>query len=398
MKKNYLLFSFMALFMAVLTAINSGCSSDENIALDSKVENTPSELKADVDRVLGVLAEFDNDVNKTTRTRSASFNVKGFDKKTLNFDMSGIKTRVAADVPANTSVDVYTVTFEKNNKEGYSILTADDRLSKVYAYTEYGSFSDTITNKVLASIIKWIPTACKEDLENYYTSNRSGGITWWPFTVGPSIITHMDNIWPFNQYFGSYSGTSDRPEFKNHYSSNCVAVGMTLILSKFGPEGVLRNYDTSVEGLSRKFKWLAYESDPKGRKFYGYAGSTTYPPNTAKDYLDKAGFKYVYKDSSKGKLDDTELFNSMVVNEMPVLAYYVTSPLCWVMSGMKGDRDMKTGNLEVISQIYCNWCQNGKSDGWYTNWYRPSYGTFDRKAHRVLYFKDKSGTIHNPVP
>lgn len=389
MKRKFRM-STVVTIMTILTFCNYSCSSDNNFYSDTKIKTQEKTTNSQIDKILNTLTTYDNFINNTITTKSSHFNIIDYKKETLSLKSSITQTKGSSNtIPPDTSIDIYTVIFEKNAQEGYSILTLDTRLSKVYAYTEYGNLTDTIENKVLAEIFKVIPEICKMDLETFYTKPQTKGIPadYFPFRSGPTILSKMDTKWPYNKFFPFVSGTTDRPEFNNHYTSNTTAVALAQFLCRFTPQGNISVSTSPTEDdLARMFKFVAYESDPQGRVWAEYMDGLIYKPLQAIQYLEKAGFKFEFQRDNK-KADPEKIYDSLIRNGMPVIMYYNLVPLCWTISGISGEHYAEAKKLGIIQTLHCNWGLNGKSDGWYTNWYRPAHSSVDKKSNEIIYFK-----------
>lgn len=384
MKKKFKL--LQAVMLMTTLFIGYGCSS-KNDPIPIPQE---SQSSLDGNKVMQVLVNFAKNTNAETKSNINTFNIKELTKETLNFNLSSKQSRSADinEVPNKTSIDLYTVIFERNGSKGYSILTADDRLESVYAFTEYGELSDTIENKTLGEIIRLIPEMCKTDIENFYTQPMPRESIWDTRLrkIGPLITSKMDTKWPYNKLFPIVTGTTDRPEFNNHYTSNTTAVAIAQMLCVYGPKGVISISTPTEDELASKFRFVAYDSDPQGRHWAQYMDGVTYHLLSACKYFDKAGFKYEYKKAQK-HTDDKKVFNSLFKNGMPVIMENFVEPRTWIISGIECEYYVDSNELDLIRSLHCNWGLNGKSDGWYGNWLRPAHHSYNYTTNDILYFQ-----------
>lgn len=159
---------------AILSFVLFGCTEpemSENVVIQNsgytKVEQEAIQL----------VKSFKSKQDSQTKSITFDEDIKILDIKsnTYTIDESNItKLKSASGVTdsINPVFELYTISFEKEGKRGFSIVAPDERLSSVYAYTENGSILDTTFNIGLAITLQNIPEAAKAHLNYYYLPSK----------------------------------------------------------------------------------------------------------------------------------------------------------------------------------------------------------------------------------
>lgn len=122
-------------------------------------------------KAIEALNQFREDITQSTQTRSLpQIDIKSINRKIYTISLSDNDKK-------QDSIDIYTIIFEKEGQSGYAILSPDERVGRMYAYTEKGQLNDTINNKALASYFNGISDICKDDLLSYKKQERTNNIT-----------------------------------------------------------------------------------------------------------------------------------------------------------------------------------------------------------------------------
>ena len=159
--------------------------------------------------------------------------VNSWKKTTYTFPVAAnpvIKT-LSSDAPDSTNVDLYFVTFNKGNHEGYSIACSDDRINRIYAYTEAGHISDTTNNMALARIIELIPNIVKQDLQKYYSSESLTKAASTYINYGPYLRTLWYQGPPFNNLLPLCN--KGKEWLKGHVPAGCVAIATAQVIAYY---------------------------------------------------------------------------------------------------------------------------------------------------------------------
>ena len=108
--------------------------------------------------VLNMLYNFSNEgIISTKSINNTSLVIISIDSQKYDFRFEPIKIQTRSSVIDREEVVLYTVNFKKGNKNGFSIISSDERCQYVYAYTENGSIKDTSIVKPLKKVIDNIP-------------------------------------------------------------------------------------------------------------------------------------------------------------------------------------------------------------------------------------------------
>jgi hypothetical protein len=127
------------------------------------------------------------------------------------------------------NVPVFHYTLTTGDEEGYALVVADSRISKVIAYVEKGSLADTSFIEPLRLYVRSIPEFITHNLVDYYEGNTQTVI---PVTKTESVITYycfLPTVWsqeyPYNSQCPIVSGCTGRS------SAGCVAIAIAQILA-----------------------------------------------------------------------------------------------------------------------------------------------------------------------
>jgi len=141
----------------------------------------------------------------------------------------GNQLKSSSGMPAS-SVNVCTVRFVKNEKRGFAIVSDDERLQKVYVYSESGLLSDTAFNIGLAESIEEVRSVIESDIRDYYSSKLRGR-TSSTMTVGPLLKTEWNQGFPYNKRM-----PKGCPQYGNHKPAGCVAIALAQVIAYINPK------------------------------------------------------------------------------------------------------------------------------------------------------------------
>ncbi|MDR2955924.1 MAG: Spi family protease inhibitor [Prevotella sp.] len=166
MKKNHFLFISLLILLSFIS-----CSNDyEEKTIDNKENIINQDELETAFNAIKEFSELDNNMG-TKSFPNKDMIIKDIQVSKLDVDISkNIKTKSSASIPDNTDINIYTISFNIGENQGFAMATGDERLTRVYAYTASGSIEDTIYNKGLAMTLAQIPYICEEDLLLSYDS------------------------------------------------------------------------------------------------------------------------------------------------------------------------------------------------------------------------------------
>ena len=149
MKKGFL----FSIFFLLLTAFVCSCSDDQSATLQS-------DSNAGIKQMLD---NFYESPNGSTRSTVANIQIDGIERQT--YEMQGdtaikvnaqTRTRAAQNEASNT-FDLAYVSFHIGEEKGFSLLSDDERLNRVFFFTPNGCVADTANIPALKEYLDNIP-------------------------------------------------------------------------------------------------------------------------------------------------------------------------------------------------------------------------------------------------
>jgi hypothetical protein len=232
-------FYFMMVFVC-FTIIS--CTNEQ-----TEEQELVSNFSNDHSPVLNLINDFRESHSFSPSTRSindkSELNIQNITTKTYTFE---IDEKIAASSrflmsskdskKKNTlEVSVYTVEFEKNGREGFSIATDDERIKRVYAYTESGKLSDTIYNIGLRAVLNDIKLVCEQDLMQYYEEDEivTKGFLFSHLVIPPITGLQWGQDAPFNQLAPSCSNVYE--SYVGRAPAGCTPVAISQAVAYLCP-------------------------------------------------------------------------------------------------------------------------------------------------------------------
>lgn len=376
-RKNIL----MVFVFALLVGLGS-CENDE-FAVDSfSSENGKEGLE--VENVVNSIKSFAEENAISSKSFQTELEIKEI--KVCNYpiqlleEINEVKLSATSDIPDTTSINLYTVIFEKNGRRGFSLATGDSRLSQIYAYTENSSLSDTLYNLGLASALAQIPYVVQHDLIEFYTIGR---ITTpvdeeVNLNIGPLLKTQWGQGYPYNLACPIVTPCNERAP------AGCTAIAIAQVVTyldiprsryqgtfnykAFNYQKVVpANYEAMVAKL------IKFIGD-KVQMTYGCKGSGAWP-KTFRPTLDSWGVYYSYAEDAN--VDISHLVKNLVKGYPHITSGSQKTgekgAHTWVWDGVRGKfRHQSDGRGTITytpigSILYsCNWGWDGAADGWYS--------------------------------
>lgn len=379
---------------ALLSAIICSCSNE----MESSISGQKTE-------------KFDNNSNKAisivnnySKGLSPSLTKSGSDLKIIGTKYEGYKLKVeeiedtpimrtrSADVPDSVEVNLYTVEFMKDDKLGFAIVSSDENIERVYAYTENGSVSDTAKIPALAYTLNNIKYICRDDIVKSVL-----GLNVNYTKVSPRMSTEVcfpqlhskANTYPFNKYFPK-SDCAWNTEYQGYMSSHWTALVIATCADYM--DNNCRT-QSDVDGFAKKFYEVASRV-PGNINCYPYPHGTSadFPLTNLKIYL---GTNYANRWELETKVTRINVNKtiSTIQNSMPVAVWTssaVYAQMTWLFNGGHFIIGANDGNH--ISDLYCLWGQAGDCDGWYVNYYQPTNNSYPyteegKGLKQFMYFK-----------
>ena len=390
------------LFTSLFFIYFISCSQDGDNNIIENGDNT--ELPANSEKVIGMLNDFRSLVNdEPTKSLKTSPNILSIDVKKINIDLSleGQSLGLTKSGNENQEVEMYTLLFEEGESKGYFIACPDDRIQKVYAYTEHGELSDTLYNIGLRFALNDIKDICKDDLVNYYveenTSKTKAARPTSKITTGNLLPIAWDQISPYN---GQAPLGCNNDAYKGRSAAGCGAISVAQALVYYGKNGTrTKASPPSIAGLVRTdFNYSSLGSQEKittsssstlqnevarfvntvgvlHKTIYRCAsagGSSTQLTDAELVFKDFGGSNWNTSSSGylkyvEGALDQCKVYGLFMSNNIMLSRGYSSSVggHVWVYSGMNFTRYNDDWSMKSVDQLYANWGWGGNSNGYF---------------------------------
>lgn len=316
-----------------------------------------------------------------------SITIKSSSVQTYSYKLGGVKTKSSGqEIPDSASINIFTFVIEKDGSEGFAIASGDERISRVYAYTENGQLSDTSYIGGLAYTLSMFPYIYEQELTEYYTNDNittKAASQTYLINIGPNVITKWGQKSPYNLRCPAGSTCTNT-------LVGCGGIAAAQALAYLNPAKIMSGVDYSLINSSPSPSEVNQEDMAALLCFnvaygigttFGCSGSSI--PNIKKtnSYLGSFNINTEY---NEGNLKINNCINSIALNGITIASGVQKkgdkTGHVWLYDGVKGNFNLtgdtsrpyeKTENWPIF---HCNWGWEGKSDGWYLSgyWESPS--------------------------
>lgn len=271
----------------------------------------------------------------------------------------------------STSVDLFLVNFHNpDGTPGYSIVSGDDRINKVYLYSR-GQIADTAKIYPLACVVKAIPSVLEKDLNNFYQNpidkkNSRSLIT----NYGPLISTHWDQDYPYNSQCPRFSENDKDFYLKGRAPAGCATIAAAQVVvyySKF-TSGIINSgkryvYDfmrlksnakvdkNNAEMVFQVGQLCKELGEGIGVKWSADKGDLADPRKISKYLSDVQG--YSIETWNDKNVDINKMANNIMRGNPHITAGMRKKPRSghvWIWDGVKIDIVNS-----VVTMVHCNW-------------------------------------------
>ncbi|MDR1624276.1 MAG: C10 family peptidase [Tannerellaceae bacterium] len=389
MKKKQLLLSMLCVGLAYFIS----CTQE----IDVKNELSPESVNNDP--VIEMIQAFADEVSENqATTRSAGANpskltVRDVKTETLVFNIAGeagkLRTKASEDLSA-VSVQLKTVTFSQNGKQGFSIASDDERLNMIYAFTESGSLADTVYNVGLSIALDRINEACRRGLIDYYKNEDmpKTKATISHLVVNNLIPTAWNQTAPYNLNAPAITCTELGKLYAGRAAAGCTAIAVAQAVAYLCPPTLSSTYNlpflrqttfvdgaTTGTGVSNVASFVRYIGDCVGSS---YGCSTGARIRNIRDEFATWGISYHFDEDENVNLGRTAKYLN---HGLPTITRgerkSPRSGHAWLWTGIRCDHTgtKADGDFKVIAntvQLYCNWGWGPNSaNGWFANYEQP---------------------------
>lgn len=346
-------------FIILMVAVFALSSCDNESEFSETQTNVPESIRAIID-------DFRTDINVGSRSNS-DFKVLSVDTKYYKIDSDTV-VEILQTRSTDSIFDISTVRIKANDKEGFAVLSSDERLNKIFFYTDNGTISDTVNIPPLKEYIDLIPSFAADEITGTVSSTETRGTTTQNIDISPIVRFEWGQDEPYNK-LAPACGCKKCQESGGHRPIGCVATATAQTLAtidRFKPT----HYgcrDINFATLPATTNLMKKASESKKLQvahfFYEVAlgcqikfgcGSSSSHVKAAYHYLTDIGFtcKYV-----KGPIDCQQLIQELQKGYPHIMGGHGSDGgHCWVVDGI---RITSTG-----TSFSCNWGWNGDCNGW----------------------------------
>lgn len=377
---NYISNKNSILFFTLFSLFFIGCSKEDDYFFISH----SSKEDAQLEKVFNMVKDYHRDLS-TKSINEPEIVVTSYEKKTYVYPISKeINMLSENEDNDSTQVDLYYITFNKGQNRGYAFVSGDERINRVYAYTESGDISDTTYIYPLACSIKAIPYTLEKDLQRHYSNASSKVGTYCSY--GPLISTTWGQTAPYNMYAPEFNWTSEAENiaYERRHAAGCVNVATAQVIAYYEKfKGTMignRNIDfktlkansiiTTTSSQAQIVGNFFREIISKNNSVFNSDGTTGAKLDATYTYLKGMGYSCNY--SKDVNVNINTLFNNIKRGNPHITGGCRNKPKrsghCWIWDGIKG---YLNGSSFTVESIHCNWGWGGSSDGWFVNYEQP---------------------------
>ena len=240
-------------FLIFCAIIVFGCAKEEPLAPerakdDARLNSKPVGYVMTMDEIRALALAAPSNYSPDPGTKSESKTIKDIAPLTSFDGIAEVRTRTADASPADGVVDrIYVVNYE--NDGGFAVISADNRLSDILAYSDMGNIPHDIAKIEVPGVIaflKALPDYAERetervaallndyhpypdslpDADGYYRMNyRTEYGPWTDRQSGPVLTTQWDQGRPYNRLLPfCYTHQSQ-------HSTGCVATALAQIMA-----------------------------------------------------------------------------------------------------------------------------------------------------------------------
>lgn len=292
------------------------------------------------------------------------------------------------------SFDITRVSFDIEGKEGFAIISEDERLDHVYYFTDNGCISDTAQIEGLKWLIDEVPNMAAAELVS--DSNEAVTRATLPdISIAPIVRFKWGQGYPFN-ILTPYCSCSlcDNDVFKKHNAVGGITVAVAQTIATVGKfDGTYfgsRNINFATlpsksedfsSMLGQEIAHFFHEVAVNCQIWFGCVSDFENANNSGgalravRNYLRDMQYNCSFVEADI----DIELLLNELKSGFPHIisgSRYVVRPT-WIIDGIK----IKDG----VCTYSCNWGNYGKSDGWiYGNPFTKIYKNPDTEQTSLL--------------
>lgn len=365
----------------MIVAITLSACNNESEIFETGIETR--------DAITDIIEDFKSGINIESRA-DFGFQVVSVDTKYYKIN----EDTIVESLPTKSDdsvFDISTVKIKVDNSEGFVILSTDERLHKIFYYTENGNLSDTVNIAPLKEYIDMVPFFAADEIIDHETALDTKA------TVNEDIL--INSIVPFkwgqNYPFNNLTPECNCSNCGGHMPIGCVTTASAQTLATIGSfnSTLYGSKDIDFKKLPRYSNYMTTAQQQQiSHYFYEVAlccqikfecGGSGSSIKAAYQYFKDLGYKCSYKE---GGIDCQQLISELQKGYPHMIAGRNSSGHMWIVDGFRS-----SGSSTYFS---CNWGWNGYCDGWvdgnpYTVHYPDNSTKSFSKNLRHIYIESK---------
>lgn len=268
------------------------------------------------------------------------------------------------------SFELKRVSFTVGNQQGFSVLSTDPRIDRVFFYTENGHYDDSSDNGPLNCMLEDIPYICRDFIRDpsIFDIYLGGGVPYEPdpLFIAPLVRFKWSQGSPFNMQMLHCTKDCCK-RIGNHRPAGCVAIALAQTIATIGHfNGTFYgtrnlNFDELPNKASQFTSWTSelvsqfvHEITLGCQMKITCDGSGT-TTKSAANYLEEIGYNCEF---TKGGISLYTLRQNLKQGRPHIMGGNNAEGNGheWVIDGIKEN--------STTLDFHCNWGWGGLSDGW----------------------------------
>ncbi|MBD5355741.1 MAG: hypothetical protein HDR88_01890 [Bacteroides sp.] len=183
------------------------------------------------DAIHSIINDFRTGINVSSRSNT-DFQVVSIDTKYYKIDSDTI-----IEIPQTRSddsiFDISTVNIRVNDTDGFVVLSSDERLNKIFYYTENGHLSDTVNIPPLKEYINMVPSFAADEIIGLTPSSETRAALPQNLLIAPIVPFKWGQGQPFND-LAPTCGCKECAKIGGHRPIGCVPTAAAQTLATIG--------------------------------------------------------------------------------------------------------------------------------------------------------------------
>lgn len=350
----------------------------------------------DQDKLYSMLEQYYVEVHPSTRTSLPGFRIT--EVRSQSYSVANVLESDSISLPTRATEEpdftVQTVCMDFGDTSGYAVVSDDERLERVFFFTENGEPSDTTFIAPLQDLIESVPVIAADMILNDDNVSQTRG-TVTTYVIEDIVKFHWGQGYPFNNAMPTCE-CAECFNTNGHKPAGCVTTAVAQYLAKRGnfkgsyyPNDISDFYQfpskyyefslSQARQIANYFLEIAQNCQIEFK--CGGSGSTV---DAVVNYLKEIGINCSIPSTGFG----TNQIIASLASEIPLIMSGRNAAgkgHMWLVTGVIYKTDQVTG-LTGNRDFYCNWGWNSKSDGWTIgDYYTPQDRSPYSKNIQIIY-------------